>query len=97
MEEQELNAENITYCQTSHILKQKVYKQNKTNQVCSDIVLELVIQIEAWRSALRESVIQGYIQGIEFYPFYVSMYSEEKIRLCLSLIKNSPYSALHFH
>jgi len=96
MSDDEVEAGNVTKCQSPDVLRQSVYESRRKNQLCDDMVLEVRLQKNAWNASILGDKVNGYIQGCGLDPFYVVMYTEKQIQMYISAINAKECVTLHF-
>ena len=95
MDDDELNAGNTTASQSKQIFRQAVYEANKKNRLHDNPVIELDIMREAFQASIPGAHgVDGFIQGIGLYPFYVVLYTEAQIQAYVEACK-LPDCAVH--
>ena len=87
MSELECVSGNTSHCQTPHVLRQSTYELKRKAQLHRDMVTELMFQRQA--SEIENEKIQGYIQLIGQFPFYVSVSTEQQAKMFSSLCRNN--------
>jgi hypothetical protein len=86
---------NITHCQTPEVLKQAAFDLKIKEQLSSDMINEVRIQMEAWNAAIRGQSINGYVQSLGVVPFCVTMFTEKQADLFLSATRRPQGCILH--
>ena len=94
MSNAEINAGNITACQTPVVLKRAAYEERKANRLSDDPIQELHLAKRSLDAGLGHKV-EGYIQDIGLAPFSVSFYMEEQVQLFLDKCGRGKQAVLH--
>ena len=81
MSDTEIQAGNLTTCQSRDVLKTISSEGNKTDRLHDDVFMELVTAHYLYRDTVVNNKIHGYIQKLSYEPFYVICFLEEQIHV----------------
>jgi hypothetical protein len=96
MSEIECQSLNTTPCQTPNIIRQAAHGRRVSEQLHSDMLLELDVQREAWNASMPGRIMCGYIQSISIVPFCVTFFTEGQIDSYIRYCKEDSSSTVHF-
>ena len=88
MSDTEIQAGNLTACQSRDVLKTISSEGNKTDRLHDDVFMELVTAHYLYRDTGLNSKIPGYIQNLSYEPFYVICFLEEQIHILRNACKD---------
>jgi len=95
MNESELEAGNTTTCQTKPVYRQTLCEYESKKRLHVDPVTELDIMRDAWNVSMAgKRGVDGYIQGIGVYPFYVVFYCESQVQAYVNVCRDKD-SVMH--
>ena len=88
MSDTEIQAGNLTTCQSRDVLKTISSEGNKTDRLHDDVFMELVTAHYLYRDTVVNNKIHGYIQKLSYEPFYVICFLEEQIHVLRDACKD---------
>jgi len=80
----ELQAGNITACQSPQVLRQAKYQYRLNQRLAEDVSEELRIQDKAWEAAFPDKLVKGYIQCMGEKPFFVTFYLHNQVEMYIN-------------
>lgn len=95
MSDRQCDAGNETVCQTPAVLRQAAYERRVGERLHQDVVMELEVAKNCWKSAMPGTHIQGYIQQLGLEPFHAVFYRQEQVEAYLSSCKSAHGAVLH--
>ena len=96
MSDGECEGIDTTVCQTPDVIRQAAHSKRLSDQLHTDMLLELDVQREALNASLSGRCFNGYIQSVSLFPFTVTFFTEGQIDSYVNYCKEDSSSTVHF-